>query len=190
MFTRSDPTVVAGWRISGEQKALLVRVGVPIVDQLIEYVAFQTEAEPALQASSGTSPYRLTQNHHGDLMPGLRWSFGLEPGTGHRAPGTGHRAPGTGHRAPGTGHRAPGRSTTSYLKARPANSSIDPWLRTLHHYGLHISASDILSNPGEHETRLLAELSLLADKLKEDRSTRPRGLHRIHLGQVPRTLFW
>lgn len=80
--TRADPAVVSGWQIPEDQKALLVDIGVPIVDQLIESVSFQVEADPALQTSAGRSLYRLTQNHHGDLVPGLQWSFGVEPGTG------------------------------------------------------------------------------------------------------------
>ncbi|MFD8263822.1 SUKH-4 family immunity protein [Streptomyces griseoluteus] len=64
--TRADSAVVSGWQIPEDQKALLVDVGIPIVDQLIEYVSFQVEAAPALHTSDGGSLYRLTQNHHGD----------------------------------------------------------------------------------------------------------------------------
>jgi hypothetical protein len=140
--TRADPAVVSGWQIPEEQKALLVDVGIPIVDQLIEYVSFQVEAAPALQTSAGRSLYLRTRNHHGDLVPGLRWSFGVEPGTG----------------------------TVYYVlpqdEAWFANSSIDLWLRTLHHYGLRVSESEILSAPDDREDEALAELSMLADELK------------------------
>ncbi|ASR00029.1 hypothetical protein CGL27_10135 [Streptomyces sp. 11-1-2] len=141
--TRADPAVVSGWRIPEEQKALLVDVGVPIVDQLIEYVPFQVEAAPILQTSADEWLYRLTQNHHDDLVPGLQWSFGVQPGTG----------------------------TVYYVlpegEAWFANSSIDLWLRTLHHYGLHVSESEILSDPDDREDEALAELGVLADELKK-----------------------
>ncbi|WP_328430271.1 SUKH-4 family immunity protein [Streptomyces sp. NBC_00443] len=76
-------------------------------------------------------------------MPGLQWSFNVEPGTG----------------------------TVYYVlpqgEAWFANSSIDLWLRTLHHYGLHVDESEILSDPDDREDEALAELSLLADELKK-----------------------
>ena len=141
--TRADPAVVSGWQIPEDQKALLVDVGIPVVDQLIEYASFQTEADPALQTSTGGPLYRLTQNHHGGLVPDLQWSFGVQPGTG----------------------------TVYYVlpqgEAWFANSSIVLWLQTLHHYGLHVSESEILSDPDDHEDEALAELSLLADELKK-----------------------
>lgn len=141
--TRADSAVVSGWQIPEDQKALLVDVGIPVVDQLIEYVSFQVEAAPALQTSDGGSLYRLTRNHHGDLVPGMEWSFGVKPGTG----------------------------TVHYVlpqgEAWFANSSIDLWLRTLHHYGLHVSESEILSDPDDREDEALAELSMLADGLKK-----------------------
>ncbi|GAA1375692.1 hypothetical protein ACFPK5_22015 [Streptomyces beijiangensis] len=40
------------------------------------------EAVPALQTSDDRSLYRLTQNRHGNLVPGLERSFGVEPETG------------------------------------------------------------------------------------------------------------
>jgi hypothetical protein len=141
--TRADPAVVSGWRIPEEQKALLVDVGVPVVDELIEYVSFQVEAAPVLQTAAGGLLYRLTQNHHGDLVPGLHWSFGVQRDTG----------------------------TVYYVlpegEAWFANSSIDLWLRTLHHYGLHVSESEILNDPDDREDEALAELSMLADELKK-----------------------
>ncbi|MGW2102810.1 SUKH-4 family immunity protein [Streptomyces olivaceoviridis] len=141
--TRADSAVVSGWQIPEDQKALLVDVGIPIVDQLIEHVSFQVEAAPALQTSDGRSLYRLTRNHHGDLVPGMEWSFGVEPRTG----------------------------TVHYVlpqgEAWFANSSIDLWLRTLHHYGLHVSESEILSDPDDREDEALVELSMLADELKK-----------------------
>ena len=110
---------------------------------MIEYVSFQVEAAPALQTSDGRSLYRLAQNHHGDLVPGLEWSFGVEPGTG----------------------------AVHYVlpqgEAWFANSSIGLWLRTLHHYGLHVSESEILSDPDDREDEALVEPSMLADELKK-----------------------
>jgi hypothetical protein len=76
-------------------------------------------------------------------VPSLQWPFGVEPDTG----------------------------TVYYVlpqgEARFANSSIDLWLRTLHHYGLHVSESEILSDPDDREDEALAELSMLADELKK-----------------------
>jgi hypothetical protein len=71
-----------------------------------------------------------------------KWSFGVEPGTG----------------------------TVYYVlpqdEAWFANSSIDLWLRTLYHYGLRVSESEILGDPDDREDEALAELSMLADELK------------------------
>lgn len=80
--TRANPDDVASWCIPEHQKALLVNIGVPIVDQLIEYVTFQADPAPALQTASGSVLYQLSRNHHGDLVPGLQWAFGVEPNTG------------------------------------------------------------------------------------------------------------
>ncbi|WP_225638564.1 SUKH-4 family immunity protein [Streptomyces solaniscabiei] len=141
--TRADPSVVSGWRIPADQKALLVDVGVPLVDQLIESVAFQVEAEPALGTSVGGSLYRLTVNCHGGVVAGVQWSFGVEPGTGR----------------------------VYYVlpdgEAWFANSSIGLWLRSLHHYGLRVSESEVLHGPDDCEEEALAELRMLADELKK-----------------------
>ncbi|MCG8969040.1 SUKH-4 family immunity protein [Streptomyces sp. CL12-4] len=141
--TRADPAVVSGWRIAEDQKALLVDVGIPVVDQLIEYVAFQAEAEPTLRTSVGGSPYCLTQKHHGGVVTSLQWSFGVEPGTGR----------------------------VYYVlldgEAWFANSSIGLWLRALHHYGLRVSESEVLHDPDDCEEEALAELRVLADELKK-----------------------
>ncbi|MEV6205872.1 hypothetical protein [Kitasatospora sp. NPDC051914] len=48
-----------------------------------------------------------------------------------------------------------------------ANSSIGLWLQSLHHDGLRVSRSDVLSDPDGREDEALAELSLLADELKK-----------------------
>ncbi|MFF8322967.1 SUKH-4 family immunity protein [Streptomyces bobili] len=140
--TRANPADVASWRIPEHQKALLVNVGVPVVDQLIEYVTFQTDPAPALRTASGSVLYQLSRNDHGDLVPGLQWAFGVEPDTGR----------------------------VYYVlpdgEAWFANSSIDLWLRTLHHYGRHVSQSPILNDPDEHEDEALAELRELAEELK------------------------
>ncbi|MET9515931.1 SUKH-4 family immunity protein [Streptomyces sp. NPDC002994] len=141
--TRADPASLAGWRIPQRQKALLVNIGVPVVDQLIEYVAFQADPDPALQTASGTVLYRLSRNHHGHLVPGLEWTFGVEPDTGR------------------VYYVLPGG------EAWFANSSIGLWLQTLHHYGRHVSQSAILNDPDEQEDEALAELSELAAELKD-----------------------
>ncbi len=140
--TRADPADLVGWRIPEHQKAQLVNVGVPVVDQLIECVTFQTDRAPALQTTSGTALYQLSQNRHGGLVPGLQWAFGVEPDTGK----------------------------IFYVlpdgEAWFANSSIDLWLQTLHHYGRYVSQSPILADPDEHEDEALAELRTLAEELK------------------------
>jgi hypothetical protein len=95
-----------------------------------------------MQYLTPTPLFRLTQNHHGGLVPGLQWSFGVEPGTG----------------------------TVYYVlpqdEAWFANSSVTLWLQSLHYYGLRVSQSDILSDPDDREEEALAELSLLAAELK------------------------
>ncbi|WP_439145751.1 SUKH-4 family immunity protein [Streptomyces canus] len=47
-----------------------------------------------------------------------------------------------------------------------ANSSIDLWLQTLHHYGRRVSQSPLLNDLDEYEDEALAELSELTDELK------------------------
>lgn len=71
---RADPVDVAGRKIPEEHKALLVNIGVPLAENLIEDVVFQPEAEPGLLTRDGRRLYRLTKNHHGDLVPGLLWA--------------------------------------------------------------------------------------------------------------------
>jgi hypothetical protein len=141
--TRADPATVAGWQIPENQKLILISTGVPAVDQLIEYTDFQTEPGPVLQTSSDTPLYRLTRNHHHGIRPGLQWAFGAEPHTGK----------------------------VFYVlpdgEAWFANSTIGLWLRTLHHYGLRVSQSAILSDPDRDEDQALAELRELAAELKK-----------------------
>lgn len=68
------------------------------------------------------------------LVPDLLWTFGAEPLTG----------------------------TVYYVlpdgEAWFANSSISLWL-PLHHYGRHVSQSETLNDPDEHEDEVIAELS-------------------------------
>jgi hypothetical protein len=61
------------------------------------------------------------------------------------------------------------RSTTSFPNARHGSPTPPSTcgLRTLHHYGLHVSESEILSDPDDREDEALAELSTLADELKK-----------------------
>jgi hypothetical protein len=140
---RADPVTVAGWKIPEEHKALLVNIGVPLAENLIEDVAFQPEAEPVLLTRDGRRLYRLTKNHQGDLLPDLLWAFGAEPVTG----------------------------TVHYVlpdgEAWFANSSIDLWLQCLHYYGRHLSRSEVLNDPDEREEEALAELGRLAAEMKE-----------------------
>jgi hypothetical protein len=142
-ITTVTPETTLGWQIPEEHKTMLATIGIPIVDQLIETVAFQTEPHPALPTSSGKLLYKLTENHHGNLVPGLTWSFGVEPGTG----------------------------TVYYVlpagDAWFANSSIEHWLSTLHHYGSHVHESPILNDADEHEEEALDELRRLAEDLKQ-----------------------
>ncbi|MFD8503333.1 SUKH-4 family immunity protein [Streptomyces sp. NPDC059687] len=146
---RADPEVVARWRIPERMKALLIAVGVPVAPRLIERVVLQREDEPVLQTPRGPL-YRLTE--HADLgVPTERSSFGVEPETG-----------------------------AVYYVARDgaacfANSTVDLWLQTLHCYGGHVTASELLSEPDDpeeyfsedEEERALAELSHLARALEE-----------------------
>ncbi|MFD9223519.1 SUKH-4 family immunity protein [Streptomyces sp. NPDC060064] len=148
--TRADPEAGSGWRISEDMKALLVEVGVPAVARLIEQVVFQSESEPALNTASGSPLYRLTLDCGGDGPTEQPSSFGVDPETGAvfyvMPPGD----------------------------AWFANSSIDLWLRTLHHYGQHVSESELLAEPAgpeeylseEDEERALAELARIGQELK------------------------
>jgi len=122
---------------------------VPVAPRLIERVVIQREDEPVLQTPRGPL-YRLTE--HADLgVPTERSSFGVEPETG-----------------------------AVYYVARDgaacfANSTVDLWLQTLHCYGGHVTASELLSEPDDpeeyfsedEEERALAELSHLARALEE-----------------------
>ena len=140
--TRAQPETLEHWRLAAADKAMLVHTGIPQVDQLIETAFLQTEPEPALHTASGRLLYRLTENHHGNTVPGLTWSFGVEPETG----------------------------TVYYVLPDGedwfANTSIDLWLRTLHHYGRYVHQSPTLSDPDPNEDKALAELRELADQLR------------------------
>ncbi len=145
--TRAEPTTVANWLISDDQKALLVHVGVPAAHQLIEYAAIQPEATPRLATNDGRSLYQLTGNHQRNLVPGLLWAFGVEPDTG----------------------------SVYYVlpNGEPwyANSSIHLWLKCLHHYGHSLHQSDILARGEELEEQeegaALAYFHRLADEVKQ-----------------------
>lgn len=147
--TRAGRDVVAGWRIPGFMKAQLVEVGIPVAPRLIERVATQSEAEPALLTSRG-SLYRLTEQ--ADPVDQAEWSsFGVEPETG------------TVHFVMPDG------------EAWFANSGVGVWLDALHHYGSRVTSSELLREPegsekylseGEEE-RAFAELNRLAEELKE-----------------------
>ncbi|MET8326321.1 SUKH-4 family immunity protein [Streptomyces sp. NPDC005181] len=149
--TRADPAVVSSWRIPESMKVLLVEVGVPVTPRVIEEVAFQGEAEPVLETSSGTALYHLTNHSDRDFPAEQPSSFGVEPGSGvvYFVMPTG--------------------------EAWFANTSIELWLRTLHCYGRHVTASQLLSEPDEpdqclsedDEERALAELAGLAERLKD-----------------------
>ncbi|MFE6919233.1 SUKH-4 family immunity protein [Streptomyces rubiginosohelvolus] len=147
--TRAGLGVVAGWRIPGLMKEQLVEVGIPVAPRLIEQVAMQSEAEPALFASCGPL-YRLTEWADPDDQ-GERSSFGVVPETG---------------------------AVYFVLpdgEAWFANSGVDVWLDVLHHYGSRVTSSELLSEPdgpeeylsGEEEERAFAELNRLAEELKE-----------------------
>ena len=141
--TRADPDAVAGWKIPEDQKQHLVHVGVPMAYALIEAAAFQRESDPQLLTQDEKRLYRLTENRNADLEPGLIWSFGVEPETG-----------------------------TVYFvqpdgEACFANSSIDLWLQCLHHYGRHLSQSEVLDDPEDRDDEAVAELDQIAHRLKE-----------------------
>ncbi|WP_202919028.1 SUKH-4 family immunity protein [Saccharothrix deserti] len=140
--TRATRDVVATWRLPEDQKSMLVSVGVPVVEGLIECAAFQAEPDPALRTASGIPLYRMTVNRQGDPDSGLEWVFGVVPDTG----------------------------TVYYVlpdgEAWFANSSVELWLRALHHYGLSVSRSPVLADPDDFEDEALAELGEIAADLK------------------------
>ncbi|MDX3573760.1 SUKH-4 family immunity protein [Streptomyces sp. ID05-47C] len=147
--TRAGRDVVGGWRIPGSMKALLVEVGIPVAPRLIEQVAMQSEAEPALLTSRGPL-YRLTEQVDPDDQA-ERSSFGVEPETG----------------------------VVYFVmpdgEAWFANSGVGVWLDVLHRYGSRVKASELLSEPDgpeeylseEEEEQAFAELNHLAEELKE-----------------------
>lgn len=141
--TRAAPEAVSGWRIPEADKMILETVGVPLVEQLIEAVDFQTGPDPTLATTAGTVLYRLTENRHGSIAPGLTWHFGAQPGTGK----------------------------VFYVlpdgQAWFANSSISLWLATLHHYGRHVHHSPVLAEADEREDEALEELRQLARELRQ-----------------------
>lgn len=150
--TRADPAVVSGWRIPGDMKSLLVEVGVPVTPRMIGEVAFQAEAEPVLETSSGTALYRLTIDNDPNLDHPA--SFGVEPDSGVVY------------------------FVLSDEEAWFANSSIALWLRTLDCFGRHVTGSRLLCEPDgpdgpdefpseDDEERALTELAGLAEKLKD-----------------------
>lgn len=149
LVTRARQDVVAGWQISDFMKAQLVEVGIPVAPRLIERVMMQSEADPVLLTSRGPL-YRLTEQTDLD-DPAARSSFGIEPETG-----------------------------AIYFvmpdgEAWFANSDVGRWLEILHRYGSRVTASELLSEPDgpeeylseAEEDQALAELSRLADELKE-----------------------
>src|SRR5580700_986044 len=79
---RAELATVARWQVPARQSLLLAEVGVPAAPQLIEYAAIQPEEAPRLATDDGRLLYQLTGNHHGNLVPGLLWAFGVEPNTG------------------------------------------------------------------------------------------------------------
>lgn len=141
--TRADAASVASWQVPENQTALLVSIGIPNTNQLIEAAAVQTGSAPQLVTQDGKQLYQLTENRHGGLVPDLLWTFGVEPVTG----------------------------TVYYVLPGGdgwfANSSIDLWLQSLHHYGRHVSQSEVLNDPDGDEDKALAELSQLAAELKQ-----------------------
>lgn len=147
--TRAGWDVVAGWRIPDFMKAQLAEVGIPAAPRLIERIVMQSEADPVLLTSRGLL-YRLTEQVDPDEAE-ERSSFGVEPETG-----------------------------AVYFvmpdgEAWFANSSVEVWLDVLHCYGSRVTASQLLSEPDgpeeylseEEEERAFAELSRLAEALKE-----------------------
>jgi hypothetical protein len=124
---RAEPATVARWQVPARHSLLLAEVGVPAAPQLIEYAAIQPEEAPRLATDDGRLLYQLTGNHHGNLVPGLLWAFGVEPNTG----------------------------TVYYVLpgGEPwyANADIDLWLNCLHHYGRSLHESNIYERGDEME---------------------------------------
>ncbi|MFD7199203.1 SUKH-4 family immunity protein [Streptomyces sp. NPDC059893] len=142
---RADPAVVVGWQIPDEHKRLLVEVGVPEVDNLIDRVCFQSDPQPTLLTREGALHYRLTEETSCANGSGtLAWTFCAEPGTG------------------AVYYVLPGGEVWF------ANSSVALWLQSLHHYGLRVDTCDLLLNADFHEEdAVLAELQELTAELKE-----------------------
>lgn len=143
---RATPEAVARWRLPGQDKAILVDVGVPVFGRdPITHVCFQPEAEPRLRTAEGTSLYLLAENRSAlSPLTTMTWSFGADPETGvvHYVMPNG--------------------------EAWFANSSIIRWVQCLHHYGLRVDTCDLLLNADHHdEDAVLAELKALAGELEQ-----------------------
>jgi Cu2+-containing amine oxidase len=68
---RADPSTGVGWRILEAQKSMLVNIGVPVVDHLIEHVDLQADPGPVLHTASMNRFYRLTRNVLWDVRGSL-----------------------------------------------------------------------------------------------------------------------
>ncbi|MBK3571118.1 SUKH-4 family immunity protein [Streptomyces sp. MBT62] len=138
---RAPRQTVAEWDIPAEAKHMLTGVGIPITEQIITHVPYQSEPSPQLVASDGRRFYKLTISQASGLD---YWQvFGVQPVTGEV------------HHIGWTG------------EARFTNASVERWLLSLHHFGRHLSQSQVLEDPFEDEDAALNELKALADDLKE-----------------------
>ncbi|MFD8212542.1 SUKH-4 family immunity protein [Streptomyces sp. NPDC059697] len=106
------------------------------------HVPYQSEPSPQLLASDGRQFYKLEISRD-ESNPDFWQAFGIQPITGEV------------HHILWTG------------EARFTHSSAELWLQSLHHFGHHLSHSQVLEDPFEDEDAALDELKALADDLKE-----------------------
>ncbi|GAA4984940.1 SUKH-4 family immunity protein [Kitasatospora paranensis] len=139
---RAARRTVAAWDIPPEAKRLLTEVGIPITEQIVTHVRYQGGPSPELLASGGRQFYKLAIIRS-EPNPDFWQAFGIQPITGEV------------HHILWTG------------EARFTNSSVELWLRSLHHVGHHLSRSRVLDDPFEDEDAAVNELQALADDLKE-----------------------
>jgi hypothetical protein len=142
---RATPSAVAEWDVPTDARHVLMHVGIPITEQVVTDVAYQTGPAPQLAAADGQSFYQLTRTDQ-PAAPNIWHAFGIKPITGEVF-----------YIVPGEGPRF-------------TNTSVQLWIQSLHHFGSHLSRSQALQHwddSEQAEEAALTELRALADDLSK-----------------------
>jgi hypothetical protein len=135
---RAALSSVADWDVPADAKDVLTYIGIPLTEQIVDEVAYQTGSVPQLTAADGQRFYQLTTSED----PRFWHAFGVKPVTGEVF------------------------YVASGSDARFTNSSVRLLIASLHHFGRHFSGSEALQNSDDHEDEALEELRVLADDLR------------------------